>query len=367
MINKNQLDPVKIIKKYWPYLLGGAFFVILISGLSLKYALSEKKDDQSGDQSFAVTSTQSVTDYDGLVSRLLDGVLVPPEQAELMPYAVMVEMHPEARPLSGIAKAGLVYEAPVEGGITRLMAVFDATTTVESVGPVRSARPYFVEWADSLNAVYAHVGGSPESLNRIKGLLNFKNLDEFSQGKYFWRSKQRSAPHNTYTSQEQLARAVESNDWPASKFKMWSYEEPGAEIIKGDFQKIQIPYGGSYTLEWSYDEETDTYTRYQGGKIFKDADGSVVTAKNVAVILTEQRVLDEVGRLYIRTTGSGRALLFNHGHQADAEWKRVAGEHMVFETVDGLSMVMARGTTWIEVVTGADFMPKVDLSSKDVE
>ncbi len=367
MIKNNQSDPVKIIKKYWPYLLGGAFLVVLISGLLLKYALTEKKDDQTNDQSFAVTSTGSIADYNGLVGRSLDGVLVSPDQAELMPYAVMVEMHPQARPLSGISKASLVYEAPVEGGITRLMAVFDATTTVENIGPVRSARPYFVEWADSLNAVYAHVGGSPESLNRIKGLLDFKNLDEFSQSRYFWRSEQRFAPHNTYTSHELMTRAVVSNEWSASRIKMWSYEEPGSEVVKGNYRAIQIPYGGSYTLEWKYDEETDLYTRYQGGRVFKDADESVVTTKNVAVILTEQRVLDEIGRLYIRTTGSGRAMLFNHGQQADAQWKRTAGEHISFETVDGLPMVMARGTTWIEVITRADFMPKVDLSSENIE
>lgn len=367
LIKKNQTDPAKIIKKYWPYLLGGAFLIVLASGLFLKYALTEKKDDQPADGSFNVTSTDSAVDYDGLTGRALDGVLVPPEQAELMPYAVMVEMHTEARPLSGIAKAGLVYEAPVEGGITRLMAVFDATTTVESIGPVRSARPYFVEWADALNAVYAHVGGSPESLNRIKGLLDLKNLDEFSQGQYFWRSKQRSAPHNTYTSQELLSKAAGVNEWTPAKFKVWSYEEPGSDVIKGDYRTIQIPYGGSYTMEWRYDEETDLYTRYQGGRVFKDADGAAVTAKNVAVILTEQRVLDEVGRLYIRTTGSGRAMLFSHGQQADAQWKRTAGEHISFETVDGLLMPLARGTTWIQVVTRADFMPKVDLSSEGVE
>lgn len=367
LIKKYQTDPAKIIKKYWPYLLGGAFLIVLASGLFLKYALTEKKDDQPTDLFFAVTSTDSAVDYDGLAERALDGVLVTPDQAELMPYAVMVEMHTDARPLSGIAKAGLVYEAPVEGGITRLMAVFDAMTTVESIGPVRSARPYFVEWADALNAVYAHVGGSPESLNRVKGLLGFKNLDEFSQGQFFWRSKQRSAPHNTYTSQELLSKATESNSWSVSKFKMWSYETLGSEIEQGEYRTIQIPYGGSYTMEWRYDEETDLYTRYQGGRIFKDADGTAVTAKNVAVILTEQRVLDEVGRLYIRTTGSGRAMLFSHGQQADAQWKRIAGEHLSFETVDGLLMPLARGTTWIQVVTRADFMPKIDLSSESLK
>ena len=134
-----------------------------------------------------------------LVPRMLDGVQVPFEEAALQPFAVMVENSPDAWPLAGLAKANLVIEAPVEGSITRFLAVIDATTTVDQIGPVRSARPYFVDFANGLQAVYAHVGGSPEALSLIHVLSSFRNLDEFSSGKYFWRSSKRAMPHNTYT------------------------------------------------------------------------------------------------------------------------------------------------------------------------
>ncbi|MFA6161057.1 MAG: DUF3048 domain-containing protein [Patescibacteria group bacterium] len=348
-----RFDSGKFLKQYWPYLSGGVVLVLLVSFGLFKFAISNPSKAQAEGQSADTTNTSTSTD--GYVPRKLDGVLVKPEDADLQPFAVMVEMHPDARPLSGISKASLVYEAPVEGGITRLMAVFDATTTVESVGPVRSARPYFVEWADGLDAVYAHVGGSPEALNRISGLLKFRNLDEMGMGKYFWRSAQRSAPHNTYTNQELLLSAIDAKEWKSGSFDAWSFDD--ATSTRGGVASVSVPYGGSYNVRWQYDSDLDIYNRYESGKLFKDADSSVVQTKNILVILTEQKVLDDYGRLYVRTTGSGKAILYRNGFEQDVRWSRSPGGNLQVETSDGKTVTMQRGTTWIEVVTDASKMP----------
>jgi hypothetical protein len=268
----------------------------------------------------------------------------------------MVEMHPDARPLSGIAKANLVFEAPVEGGITRLMAVFDATTTLPSVGPVRSARLYFVEWADGLNSVYAHVGGSPEALNRIMGLAGFRNLDEMANSKYFWRSKDRYAPHNVYTDRQYLLLAAQTKGWRTQPVTSWTYDN-STSTTQGNYRTVKIPYGGSYSVEWKYDPEQDLYTRYMGGKKFADADGSVVQTKNILVLVTEQQVLDDYGRLYIRTTGLGQAILYRNGNKQEVRWSRTPGENIRIETTDGRPVAMSRGTTWVEVITQSNQMP----------
>jgi hypothetical protein len=348
-----QFDPGKFLKAYWPYLAGGVVLILLVSYGLFRFALSGHKSAEANTNAGTTTSTSTSTD---LVGRKLDGVLVKPEDAALPAWAVMVEMHPDARPLSGISKASLVFEAPVEGGITRLMAVFDATTTLPSVGPVRSARPYFVEWADALNAVYAHVGGSPDALNRIAGLMNFRNLDEMANSKYFWRSKDRYAPHNVYTDRQYLLLANQNKGWQPSPITSWNYND-STSTTKGEYTNVKLPYGGSYTAEWRYDAEQDIYTRYQGNKKFADADGSVVQAKNILVIVTEQRVLDDYGRLYIRTTGSGQAILYRNGFKQDVRWSRTPGENIRIETTDGRGVPMARGTTWIEVVTQVNQMP----------
>lgn len=359
-IPKEQFDPGKFLKRFWPYLAGGVALVLLISYLLFRYAMAGPRQDDGGTQ--ATSTAIGTTSTTSLVGRNLDGVLVERDQAKLMPLAVMIEMHPDARPLSGISKASLVFEAPVEGGITRLMAVFDATTTVESVGPVRSARPYFVEWADGLNALYAHVGGSPEAMNRLAGLLKFRNFDEMANGKYYWRSKQRYAPHNAYTSQENMLKGAAAKKWEAESFTSWAYDS-STGTVEGDVLSVKIPYGGSYTVTWKYDKERDVYVRYQGSAIFKDADGTPIESKNIIVMNTEERVLDDYGRLYIRTTGSGKAVLYRDGNRQDVRWSRSPGEHVRIETTDGISVPLARGTTWIEVVTRAEQMQSAGTSS----
>jgi len=351
-----KFDPIPFLKRYWPYLAGGAVVVLLVSFGLFKFAVSGRNNVQAENNPTANTDLVA-TSTPELVSRRLDGVLVKPEDSQLLPWAVMVEMHPDARPLSGIAKASLVFEAPVEGGITRLMVVYDATTTVASVGPVRSARPYFVEWADALHAAYSHVGGSPEALNRIGGMLKFHNLDEFASGKYFWRDSNRAAPHNTYTSQKLVASAVQNKSWQPGEFSSWTYDD-STSTATGDYPVVEIPYGGSYNVRWQYDKDKDAYVRYQSGKIFKDADGSAIETKNILVMVTEQRVLDDVGRLYIRTAGSGKAELYRSGFKEEVRWSRSPGENLRVETTDGRAVAMNRGTTWIEVVTLAEQMPK---------
>ena len=82
-------------------------------------------------------------------------------------YGVMIDNHPEARPQSGLDQAFLVIEAPVEGGISRLLAFFSAEQVLEEIGPVRSARPYFLDWNNELDALYVHVGGSDAALDYI--------------------------------------------------------------------------------------------------------------------------------------------------------------------------------------------------------
>ena len=303
----------------------------------------------------APTVEASATSTGDLIPRALDGILVPPTEAQLQPYAVMVENHTDARPLTGPANANLVFEIPVEGGITRYMLVFDATTTVDGVGPVRSARPYFVDFADGLNAVYSHVGGSPEALEKISGMKSFRDLNEFWNGKYFWRSTKRVAPHNVYTRSDQFHDAAVAKKWSEGHFRSWRYKEDdgldSTTTSRGDIDGPKLMYGGSYTASWKFDKEYNQYIRSEAGEAQKDQDGTPVNAKNVAVILTESSVLDDVGRLKIRTTGRGKAVLYRDGKKFTLTWHRNAGEHIQFESIDGSEAVFNRGTTWIEVVT----------------
>lgn len=340
------------MKRSWKPLAAGAVIVLGVISVSLWYAVSgvgRSKSDQM--QPPTATSTiPTASSTMSLVPRGLDGVLVAPEAAHLVPYAVMIDNHPDARPQSGLASASLVYEIPVEGGLTRFMAVFDASSTVDQIGPVRSARLYFEEYAKGLNAVYAHVGGSPEALEQAKAWPGFRDLNEFYNGSTFWRGKSRAAPHNVYTKIEFLRDANVKKKWPLGSFVPWKYTDEAVATSTKQTSLPTVSYPAESPIVWSYDGLKGLYERKDGKVLKKDLDGVQVMAANVIVLETEGSTIDDYGRLKIRTTGKGAVTIYRDGKEFHGLWKRVDGEQMRFETVDGADILLRRGPTWVQVV-----------------
>jgi hypothetical protein len=346
------------LKRSWRAIAAGAVLLILTSFGLLWYAFQEPHAKASVSPVAFQSGTLTTSTQRG---RALDGVLVDASLTRLLPLGVMVENSADAWPLQGPAKANLVFEAPVEGASTRFLLMFDASSTVDEIGPVRSARPYFVQWADVLGAEYAHVGGSPEALTFITSLSKFRDLNEFFNGWAFWRSSRRAAPHNVFTRTELLMQASLKKSYAQKQFASWAYMDPIASTTQAhaDIIDINVPYNGVYQAGWKYNAETNAYTRYQNGSVQQDADGTVVTSTNVVILLTDARVLDDIGRLRIRTTGKGKAIVFNNGDKHEATWSRVEGEHIRFLTADGLDEPFNRGKTWISVITSASAFGQV--------
>ncbi len=279
-------------------------------------------------------------------------------------YAVMIDNSVDAWPQSGIDKAFLVIEAPVEAAIPRFEAFFSADAKVDKIGPVRSARPYFVDWASEFDALYAHVGGSNDALALIGSTGTF-DLNEFSHGNSFWRSADRSAPHNAYTSTDLLAAAVAKAEEKGTAsdvlYGVWKFKDgakafvmPGSSDAAPDAvwqNSISVRFNSDlYVATWTYDPATNTYLRSQGGRKTVMQDGTRVSANNVAVIVTDVSVLDAVGRRKIRTTGEGNAWVVQDGATIDATWKKSsASERLAFYDKDGNEIAMNAGNTWIEV------------------
>ncbi|MFH1142215.1 MAG: DUF3048 domain-containing protein, partial [Candidatus Uhrbacteria bacterium] len=248
-------------------------------------------------------------------------------------YGVMVENMVEAWPLSGIEQAFLVIEAPVEAAIPRFLAFYYADQEVEKIGPVRSARPYYVDWSEELEAMYVHVGGSPDALSQI-GQKDIFDLNEFYRGWYFWRSTDRSAPHNVYTSTDLLAEAYEAESaWRTMgelDYGLWQFKEnvlvdnrPENQFVSLNFSKY---YGDLYLAGWEYCSETNDYLRYQSGYQMYMLDGAEVRANNIAILETDIVILDEIGRRQITTVGQGDALVVQDGQLVDAVWSKSSTE-----------------------------------------
>lgn len=281
--------------------------------------------------------------------RAIDGVRIPGEEIGTDYIAVVLDNFSAARPIAGIADALLVIEAPVEAGITRLLAFYAYDNGLERIGPIRSARPYFIDWAEEYDAFFVHVGGSDEALGILNG-SSLRGLDEMRAGAYFERDRTRSAPHNIYTSAENLDTAFTDryDRRLSTKVVMWEYkEDSGATGSGGD---VSVHYGNSaYAVIWSYENDRNGYLRQQGGKAYVDDLGTPIRAKNIIVQYTKVRIIDAVGRRHITTEGNGRALIFRDGEAVEGTWRKDSGRTMFF-TEDDAPVLLNAGTTWIEVV-----------------
>lgn len=282
----------------------------------------------------------------------LTGVLVDIAHSNQQVYGVMIDEHMDARPQSGIDQAFLVIEAPVEAGIPRLLAFFSADQKVDKIGPVRSARPYYVDWALEFGALYTHVGGSNEALDKIKNGATF-DLNQFWHDPQFWRSTDRDVPHNVYTSTNRLgayAKAKQDAGRPAPLYGVWKFKttEP-TEVFP---ERFSINYiSPDYLFSWAYDVEKKTYVRLFDDQPVKTLDGNEINVQNVAVLISDVEAVDAVGRRHIRTTGEGTAYVFQDGKKIQAVWKKpTASERLRFFAKSGDEIEMNPGHTWIEVI-----------------
>lgn len=271
---------------------------------------------------------------------------------------VMIENYLEAQPLSGVSKASIVYEAPVEGNIPRFLALYAVADTAPEVGPVRSARPYFLDWLSEYgDAMYMHVGGSNEALERIK-TFNIFDINEFYNGARFWRSKERYAPHNTYTSSERWQKAYadlseKRNQTPYTGWNFDGQTECNATTSTSCVQKISFSYvPGAYEVEWKYNAEKKLYERYQNGVLHKDKDGQPMIAHTIIVQHADMDILDDVGRRGIDTVGKeGTAEVYVLGNKISGTWKKQTRQSRT-EWLDenGQSIPLASEKIWVEVV-----------------
>ncbi len=307
------------------------------------------------------------TDENNGKSVAINGTLVDSTQIR-RPFAVVVENHVDSRPQSGLSQADIVYEALAEGGITRFLAVFQ-TEDVKMIGPVRSARTYFNDWAQELHAIYAHVGGNSDALYYIKkGIPGVSDADQFFNGQYFERIKPRYPPHNTYTSTKQLLDLAAEHKFsldPEFDGYLFKDEQAGSTA-----QKITIGFSEKqYEVQWVYDPATNLYKRYIAGKKAVDAGNDKdITAKNVIV----QRVAnwpvetDTPFSISMGTRDGGKAEIFLDGKDIQATWKLVNGRTKFFDN-SGQELHLNRGAIWLEIVPPENSVTVQDVVDNSVK
>lgn len=270
-------------------------------------------------------------------------------------FAVMLDNHSGARPQAGLKDAELVIEALAEGNITRYMAFFFGGMP-QSVGPIRSARPYFIDRALEINAVYVHVGGSPKALSDIK-TLKVNDLDGLSSSnKVFYRLKHKKMPHNQYSTMEILRNEAERRKFNLTPTTIeWLYADEDTSPSGDAALYVNLPYrksDGGYYVSYSYDATNKYYARSINGKNHLDEiDQSQISAKNLIIQYVATKVVDDAGRLDLELVGSGEGYFLTDGVKIPITWNKESRKgRTVYKDVSGKEITLNPGNTWIQIV-----------------
>jgi hypothetical protein len=272
----------------------------------------------------------------------------------------MVDDLGPARPQSGFSEASVVWHAPAEGGIPRYLMVFGAGSPT-AIGPVRSARYYYIAWAAEWRALYVHAGGSPQALQTLRtkgrGQLVY-DADEFRYGRaYLWRVRTRSSPHNLYTDGEhlqRLARVVGATEPPAGP--VWQFAADAPLSARPTGGRIEVAYPAN-KVRYDYDRRTNTYLRSVSRERAQvdAATGKRVAPKNVVILRMRFGPLKDGSpakhRLEADVVGTGKAWIATNGRTIAGTWRKDSlTEPTLLFDAGGKPVTLTVGQTFVQVV-----------------
>ncbi|MCC8168512.1 MAG: DUF3048 domain-containing protein [Clostridiales bacterium] len=297
--------------------------------------------------------------HEGQAMSLYTGLWIDEDIASLRPIAIMMENTKAAMPLYGISQADVVYECPVEGGITRFMAIMQDYTGLEKIGNIRSCRTYYMYFAKEFDAVYFHCGQSHFAKEILSsGFLDHVDYTTGKAGSYSYRTSDKSAPHNLYTSSSMIADALDAYGYTSTltgdEEPHYNFADEGTEITLDEGTsavKVSLYYSNNKPW-WEYNESDGLYYRYQFSAAQTDGNtGEQLTAKNIIIMECEWYLWEEsTGYLYIEYMGSGSGKYITNGKCIDITWKRESEEGpTIYYDSDGNEITLNRGVTWIQV------------------
>ncbi len=272
------------------------------------------------------------------------------------PIAIMIDNHSDAWPQAGLQKAYMVYEIVVEGGETRLMALFKGTDA-EKIGPVRSARHYFLDYAMENDAIYAHFGESPQADSDIRK-YSINEIDGIAEdGTTFKRVKDKAAPHNAVTSMAKLLDSAKNK-----KFRMTSDKDSVLNYVTDEVTleegqgaiSVTIPHSQLQTVKYVYDEEDKVYKRYARGKEQTDWDTKeTITTKNIIITFCDNYTLtdsENKGRQGIKNIGTFDGYYITNGKAIKIKCiKNARDEQTTYQDLAGNEIKVNDGNTFVNI------------------
>lgn len=299
------------------------------------------------------------TSEDGKVRSYLSGEWVDPKYGRQRPVAVMIENTKACLPQYGIGNAGVIYECVVEGGITRMMAIFDDYTGLDQIGNVRSSRPYYVYFASEYDAIYMHAGGNPAAFELIDDKNLVDNLNALTlEGKKGSAASYRTgkSEHTLYTNSEGIDIGIKKLGYdtalPSNYEPHFKFAADGNALESGkDCQAIQLYY---YTNKpyWIYNEDDGLYYRYEfNQKQVDGGSGKQLTAKNIIIENVDWWTYEGsqyLGYLLSYNTGTGKYI--TNGKMIDIVWSKDGDTDVThyYDVNTGEEIQLNIGTTWIQ-------------------
>ena len=320
--------------------------LVLVAGGVLAYKIIQDKNNKE-----VASEEENV-----LVAELEEEKKVQIFSGDYRPIAVMIDNHSDAWPQAGLQKAYMIYEIIVEGGETRLMALFKGAD-VEKIGPVRSARHYFLDYAMENDAIYTHFGESPQASSDIKR-YSIDEIDGISEdGTTFWRVKDKAAPHNAVTSMEKLIQSAKNK-----KYKMTSNKESVLNYVTDEVNledgqdafSITIPHSQLQTVKYVYDEENKVYERYARNDLQTDWDTEEpITTKNIIITFCDNYTLNDSenkGRQGLKNIGTFDGYYITNGKAIKIKCiKEARDEVTTYQDLQGNEIDVNDGNTFVNI------------------
>lgn len=286
---------------------------------------------------------------DGIPSPL-SGIYGEEEKVNRRPVAIMFDNAPQARWQAGLSQAEVVYEFLVEPPYTRYLGIF-LLNEPELIGPVRSARPYFVATLLEYDPLYVRVGGSEEAKADVKK-YKIADIDGLYSGA-FWRNTKtgKKAPNNMYISMEGIRKEQKRLKYnEMGEYKGFPFNNKDSDIEGIEAKEVLIEYYSNNTTRYEYDEDNKVYIRYKDGKLHIDEnDEKPLLAKNIFILEAKTKIIDELGRMEIQVVGQGKGYYITNGKYVNITWKKASvNDKIIFLDEKGEEIKLNPGTTWIQ-------------------
>lgn len=328
--------------------------LILVAGGILAYKIVKDKNNQD-----TIAKDVNQVEVDDALQIGVEEKKIEIYQGNDRPIAVMIDNHNGAWPQAGLNKAYMVYEIVVEGGETRLMALFKGAD-LDKIGPVRSARHYFLDYAMENDAIYVHFGWSPQAEGDITK-YSIQNINGIAEdGTTFWRVKDKAAPHNAVTSIEKILASAKNKNYRtrSTKESVLNYVADEVDLSNLsdvlDATTVIIPHSTLQTVKYEYDVETKMYKRYARNTAQTDWDTKeAVSTKNIIITFCDNYTLSDKenkGRQGLKNIGTFDGYYITNGKAVKIKCvKNARDEQTVYQYLDGKEIEVNDGNTWVNI------------------